>query len=110
MSTLAEARTLLQSLTPGEKAALLQTVAHDLTQTFPGIDSDPRICGGAARLARTRIPIWTLARSRQLGISEADLLHAYPTLRAEDLANAWSYERARRDEIQTAISENEVNG
>lgn len=109
MSTLTEARTLLQTLTPGEKAALLQTVAHELTQTFPGIDSDPQICGGAARLSRTRIPIWTLARSRQLGISEADLLHAYPTLRAEDLANAWSYERAHREEIETAIRENEVD-
>jgi uncharacterized protein (DUF433 family) len=42
---------------------------------------------------RTRIPVWVLVRSRQLGVSEADLLRSYPALHAEDLANAWAYYR-----------------
>jgi uncharacterized protein (DUF433 family) len=42
-----------------------------------------------------------------LGISEADLLRSYPTLRAEDLANAWAYVRAHHDEIEQQIQENE---
>ncbi len=109
MTALADARTLLQTLTPGEKAALLQSVALELTQTFPGIDSDPSVCGGAACLVRTRIPVWTLVRSRQLGIGEAELLQAYPTLRAEDLANAWSYARGHQGEIEAAIRTNEAD-
>jgi uncharacterized protein (DUF433 family) len=35
------------------------------------------------------------------------LLRGYPTLRAEDLANAWAYVRAHREEIEQQIRENE---
>jgi uncharacterized protein (DUF433 family) len=57
---------------------------------------------------RTRIPVWVLVQARQLGASEADLLRDYPTLRAEDLANAWAYARAHREEIKQQIAENEA--
>ena len=40
-------------------------------------------------------------------LNEADLLRAYPTLRAEDLANAWAYHRTHRDEIEQQIRANE---
>ena len=40
--------------------------------------------------------------------SEADPLNAYPTLRAEDLANAWAFSRGHREEIQQQILENEA--
>jgi len=40
-------------------------------------------------------------------MSEADILKAYPTLRAEDLVNSWAYFRAHRDEIEVQIRENE---
>jgi len=51
--------------------------------------------------------VWVLVRLRQLGTSEAELLRSYPTLRAEDLANAWAYYRAHHDEIEQQIRENE---
>ena len=35
------------------------------------------------------------------------LLHAYPTLRAEDLTNAWAYVRSHGQEIEDEIRENE---
>lgn len=59
------------------------------------------MCGGEPCIVRTRIPVWVLVlvQARRLGTSEADLLRAYPTLRAEDLANAWAYERSHRKEI-----------
>jgi uncharacterized protein (DUF433 family) len=38
----------------------------------------------------------------------ADLLRAYPSLRAEDLANTWAYVRSHRDEIVTQIRDNEA--
>lgn len=94
-------------MTRAEKAQLLQWVVRDLGDAFPGIESKPGVCGGEPCIVRTRIPVWILVQSRRLGISEADLLHSYPTLRAEDLANAWAYYRTHRDEIQQQIRENE---
>jgi uncharacterized protein (DUF433 family) len=49
-----------------------------------------------------------LVQARRLGSSEADLLRCYPTLRAEDLVNAWAYFRAHGNEIEQQIRENEV--
>jgi uncharacterized protein (DUF433 family) len=74
----------------------------------PGIDIDPLVCGGDACIARTRIPVWLLVHAQQLGANEAALLGAYPTLRAEDLVNAWSYARLHRAEIETQIHEHEA--
>ena len=67
------------------KAQLLQWVARDIGDAFPGIESTPRICGGEPCIVRTRIPVWVLEQSRRQGISEAELLRSYPTLRARGL-------------------------
>lgn len=75
--------------------------------SFPGIESMPGVCGGEPCIIRTRIPLWILERARQLGSSEADLLQAYPTLRAQDIVNAWAYVAAHREEIERQIRENE---
>ena len=64
--------------------------------------------GGEPCIVRTRIPVWVLEQARRLGTSEAELLRCYPTLRAEDLVNAWGYARAHQDEINRQIEENEV--
>lgn len=74
---------------------------------YPSIVATPGVCGGAARLIRTRIPVWTLERMRQLGVSEIDILRSYPTLRAADLVQAWSYAARNWEEIEKAIQENE---
>jgi uncharacterized protein (DUF433 family) len=108
MSSLEQAEQLISQLTPGEKARLLQLVADELGNAFPGIDSDPNIAGGEACIVRTRIPVWLLVQARQLGTSEAELLRCYPTLRAEDLANAWAYARSHADEVEKNIAENEA--
>lgn len=107
MNTIQEAEKLLAAMTRAEKAQLLQWVVRDLGDAFPGIESKPDVCGGEPCIVRTRIPVWVLVQSRRLGISEADLLRSYPTLRAEDLANAWAYYRTHRDDIQQQIRENE---
>lgn len=107
MNAVIEAEKLLSSLTRAEKAQVLQWIVKDLGDSFPGIESTEGVCGGSARIVRTRIPIWTLEQARRLGTSEADILKAFPTLRAEDLANAWAYVRSHRAEIEKEISENE---
>ena len=76
-------------------------------QDILGIESTPGVCGGEPRIARTRISVWILEQARRLGTNEAELLQAYPALRAEDLANAWAYVRSHRQEIEEQISANE---
>lgn len=67
----------------------------NLGDAFPGIESTLDVMGGEPRIVRTRIPVWLLVRARQLGTTKAELLNAYPTLRAEDLANVWAYYRVQ---------------
>ncbi len=98
---------MLDALSPCEKAQLISLVVRNLGVAAPGIDSDPGVCGGDPCIVRTRIPIWMLVQSRRLGVSEAELLMNYPSLRAEDLVNAWAYEQSRREEIDRQIAANE---
>lgn len=107
MGSLHDLESQLGSLTRGEKAQLLQWVARDIGDAFPGIESTPGVCGGEPCIVRTRIPVWVLEHGRRQGISEAELLRSYPTLRAEDLANAWAYVRAHSGEIDRQIRDNE---
>jgi uncharacterized protein (DUF433 family) len=106
MNTLHDFEKQLETLTRAEKAQLLQWVARDLGDAIPGIESRPGVCGGVPCIVRTRIPVWVLEQSRRLGMSEADLLRSYPTLRAEDLTNAWAFVRSHRSEIDLQIREN----
>ena len=79
-----------------------------IRQPIPGIESLPEVCGGEPCIARTRIPVWLLEQARRLGITEDQLLRSYPTLRAEDLANAWAFVRSHRPEIDEQIRANEA--
>jgi uncharacterized protein (DUF433 family) len=108
MTVAEEAEELLSRMSRAEKAQLLRTVIRDIDDAHPGIESVPGVVGGSARIIRTRIPVWLLEQARRLGSSEADLLIAYPSLRAEDLVNAWAYARNHRDEIDREIEENET--
>src|SRR5438067_9727325 len=107
MNTLQEAEDILSRMTRAEKAQVLQWVVQDLGDAFPGIESRSGVSGGEPCIVRTRIPVWILVQARRLGVSDAELLASYPTLRAEDLANAWAYYRSHRDEIEQQITENE---
>jgi uncharacterized protein (DUF433 family) len=107
MNEAEKAEKLLSSMTRGEKAELLQQIAREIGDVFPGIESIPGVCGGEPCIVRTRIPVWTLVQARRLGASEARLLESYPNLRAEDLVNAWAYYRAHREEIEEQIVANE---
>lgn len=109
MSALETAEEILAKLSPAEKVQLLRWTANDLSGVFPGIESRPGVCGGEPCIVRTRIPVWVLEQARRLSVSEAELLRSYPTLRAEDLANAWAYVRSHRDEITRQIEDNEAD-
>lgn len=104
-----ETEQLLSRLSRAEKVQILQWIVQDLGDAFPGIERNELVMGGSACVVRTRIPVWLLEQARRLGTSEADLLLAYPSLRAADLANAWAYARAHTQEIDAAIAANEAD-
>lgn len=106
-NALQRAEVLLQEMSIGEKAQLAKWLTDDLNYRLPGIEKTPGVCGGSACIVRTRIPVWLLVEALQAGASEAHLLLSYPSLRAEDLTNAWAYYRANKEEIDREILENE---
>ena len=85
----------------------MATVEELLARLGSGIESTARVCGGDPRIARTRIPVWTLERYRRLGLTEAQILAAFPVLRATDLVNAWSFVADHQHEIDRQIRENQ---
>jgi uncharacterized protein (DUF433 family) len=73
---------------------------------YATIEKTPGICGGAARVAGTRIPVWQLVEARTMGASEAQLLLDYPRLQALNLVEAWRYAEEHPDEIAAEIHRN----
>jgi uncharacterized protein (DUF433 family) len=74
---------------------------------MPGIERVSGVSGGDPVIAGTRIPVWLLVQERQMGFSDTQLLYDYPSLRAEDLANAWAYYTHHKEEIERQIADNE---
>ena len=85
----------------------MAVVVMDITGAYPGIDFQAGVCGGVARIIRTRIPVWTLETARRQGMTDAAILAAFPSLTAEDLANAWAYARSHRSEMDREINAND---
>ncbi len=108
MTVLQKVVAMLPDMSPGEKAQLLQRVVSDLTNIYPGIEKTPGVCGGDACVANTRIPVWSLINSRNLGLTDGQLLDSYPSLSREDLKNAWNYYQGNTVEIEELIAENEA--
>lgn len=106
ITTFDEIREAVLHLPKGDQMRLLSLVALEVADAHPGIDSQPSVCGGSARIIRTRIPIWLLEAMRRDGRSEAELLADYPSLTAEDLSNAWNYARSHREEMDREIAAN----
>jgi uncharacterized protein (DUF433 family) len=71
------------------------------------IQKTPGVCGGDACIRTTRIPVWLLVGYRKDGLSDAELLEAYPSLTLADLSAAWWYYAENRAEIEQAIREQE---
>jgi uncharacterized protein (DUF433 family) len=86
---------------------MLATVEHLLAGLGSGIESTPGICRGDPRIVGTRIPVSTLEQYRRLGLTEAQMLNAFPSLRATDLVNAWSYVACHPVEFEGQILEND---
>jgi uncharacterized protein (DUF433 family) len=97
----------LLSLSHREKAQAIQILVQSLSDTWTGIEKTSGVCGGDACIADTRIPVWVLVQSRNLGNTEAEILANYPTINATDLTNSWAYAAVHPIEITQAIQENQ---
>ena len=64
-------------------------------------------CGGDACIRDLRIPVWAVVNYHRLGAADAEILQAYPSLRASDLSAAYDYANAHGEEIEEAIRRNE---
>jgi uncharacterized protein (DUF433 family) len=87
-----------------------------MAATFPEHEAAPAACrivkdavhvGGDARIAGHRISVWVLEGYRRLGMTDSQLLAAYPSLTPDDLAAAWAYADAHKEEIEQALRENQ---
>lgn len=65
------------------------------------------VCGGNARLAGTRIPVWGLENARRLGLSVKEILQRYPAVSRDSLLAAWEYAAIHPAEIERQIRENQ---
>ena len=105
-TTFDQAQSVVAALPRQERARLFVWMAADIADQLPGIEFDPRVCGGSARMAGTRIPVWSLEKWRRLGSSNEEILRNYPTLQASDLLNAWQYVARHPQEIEREINVN----
>jgi uncharacterized protein (DUF433 family) len=76
----------------------------------PAIQKTPGVCGGEACIRQTRIAVWMLVLDRKMGMTDAEVLDALPTLTPADLDAAWEYYRANPVEIEQAIWFNDTAG
>jgi uncharacterized protein (DUF433 family) len=96
-----ELRQELLTLSPEEKTEIIQLL--------DGINKTPEVVGGTARIRNTRIPVWSLLQSRQMGASDLEILEAHPGLTQADLNNAWFYAETFPAEIDLAIADNQAD-
>jgi uncharacterized protein (DUF433 family) len=67
------------------------------------IEKTPGVCGGDARVANTRIPVWLLVLHRKTGRTDGEVLKSYPTLTRADLDAVWDYYRDNSLEVERTI-------
>lgn len=101
-----EARQVVTKLSAEERRSLVEWLAHEPAEVAPGIYRTPRVCGGDACIRGLRLPVWQLEEGRRNGATDSQLLQSHPALTPEDLANAWAYAAANRDEVERLIQEN----
>lgn len=64
----------------------------------------PGICGGAACIGDTHVPVWTIVLMSEAGARVTEMLAIYPQLTPADCAAALNYAMKHRAEIDTYIT------
>jgi uncharacterized protein (DUF433 family) len=69
------------------------------------IRKTPGVCGGAACIGATRIPVWLIVSFINQGETESGLLQSYPQLTRKHVQLARDYYRDHKAEIEQNIRE-----
>jgi uncharacterized protein (DUF433 family) len=107
MTAIEEARSVTAKLSPADRRSLFEWLATEPMELAAGIYCTPGVSGGDACVGRTRIAVWVLEAYRRSGMSDRDLLGAYPMLTPQDLTQAWAYADSHAEELGRLIRENE---
>jgi len=67
------------------------------------------VCGGRACIRKTRITVWGLVNSRQLGAADEQILENIVGLTPEGLCAAWDYYGEHQAEIDEDLRVNEAD-
>lgn len=68
------------------------------------IRKTPGVCGGAACIGNSRVPVWIIVLMSEAGAGVEELLAAYPQLTPADCAAALNYALLHRAEIDAHIT------
>lgn len=82
-----------------EPSTLRRAMFEALDRGEVPVRSTPGVMGGDTCIRNTRIPIWTLVDYKRKGLTDSQILEAFPGLNAADLIVAWDYYAAHGDEI-----------
>ena len=82
-------------------------VAAKKHRTHPYIMRYRGVCGGRSVIEGTRIPVWSIIKWYQLGMSVEDIIREFPHLTPSQIHDAFSYYYDNRKEIEEDIVENE---
>lgn len=96
-------------LAPGSFAPRRHPRRHGVeTRTdHPHIVKVPDICGGAATVWGTRVPVWVLAEYARAGHTPQELQDFYPHLTLAHIYDALSYWQDHPEEIEAEIRQNQ---
>ena len=67
------------------------------------IEKTPGVCGGRARIAGTRIPVWVVVEVALRAVAAA-----YPKIRLSQVVEALEYAYKNQDEVQQDIRDNRL--
>jgi uncharacterized protein (DUF433 family) len=82
-----------------------KAVSAEKREETSWIQTSPGVCGGEPCIRNTRHMVSSLVEWKKQGVSDARILEHHPDLTPADLAVAWEYYAAHRDEIERAIKE-----
>lgn len=76
--------------------------------TFAHIERVPGVVGGEPVIKGTRVPVWIIVGYWQTYGSLTDITEVYPRVSKEAAQEALAYYEAHREEIDSAIEENDA--